>query len=202
MYKTCSHCKNHKLLDDFHKLKKGQFGKHSVCKDCRKIKRKNVTNIISDTLYCNLCNKILSIDNFYINNSSKSGHQSYCIDCQKNIIASSKSKIDNFSKIILEKFRKKNKDIIINLNVNDIINQFNKQKGLCYITKHKMTHKVDNKQRTDNIWNFSIYVEQNNLKEINKVHIHLVVNLIYTIKYLYKLDHNSILKIYKEISPE
>lgn len=201
MYKTCSHCKNHKLLDDFHKLKMGQFGRHSECKDCRKIKRKNITSVISNTLCCNLCNKRQPTDKFYINNSSKSGHQSYCIDCQKTIIASSKSKINNFSKIILEKFKKKNKEIKITLSEADIINQFNKQKGLCHITNHNMTHEVDIKQRTDNIWNYSIYIERNNLKEITKSDIHLVVNLIYTIKNLYKLDHNSILKIYKEISP-
>ena len=200
MYKTCCHCKNHKLLDDFHKLKLGQFGRHSVCKDCRKIKRKSMISIISDTLCCNLCNKRQSIDKFYINNGSKSGHQSYCIECQKTLIASSKSKIENFSKIILEKFKKKNKDIKVILNVSDIINQFNKQNGLCHITKHTMTHNVDIKQRTDNIWNFSVYVENNELKEITNLDIYLVVNLIYTIKNLYKLDHKSILKIYKELT--
>ena len=39
MYKTCSQCKKHQVLEDFHKLKKGLFGRHSICKICRKNSR-------------------------------------------------------------------------------------------------------------------------------------------------------------------
>ena len=35
MYKTCSNCEINKTIDNFHKLKQGQFGRHSICKLCR-----------------------------------------------------------------------------------------------------------------------------------------------------------------------
>ena len=64
-----------------------------------------------------------------------------------------------------------------------------------------MTHIVDLKQRTDNIWNLSIMCNKNNLNEINKDDIILVCNLIYSTKKLYKLNENEIQTIYKNILP-
>ena len=40
MYKTCSKCDTHKNINQFHKLKLGKFGVHSICKQCRSLSRK------------------------------------------------------------------------------------------------------------------------------------------------------------------
>ena len=48
---------------------------------------------------------------------------------------------------------------MINIDYKDIVNKFNEQRGLCYITTHKMTHISDEIQRTDNIWNMSIFTK-------------------------------------------
>ena len=59
------------------------------------------------------------------------------------------SKLENYIKIILKKFKKKFKKKKITLTSQDIINKYNDQYGYCSITKHKMTHMVDKKGRTD-----------------------------------------------------
>ena len=61
-----------------------------------------------------------------------------------------------------------------------------------------MTHKSDIKQRTDNIWNFSIYVEDD-LNVINYNNFNLVVNLIYSIKEMYKLSNKDTFNLYNSL---
>ena len=99
MFKNCSKCKSHKKLKYFHNSKKGYLGKYSICKECRKINYKiNKTKIIlnySKKIKCNKCNIIKDTSNFYRNNNSKTGLQSYCKICQKDTIAKSMSKLEN-----------------------------------------------------------------------------------------------------------
>lgn len=38
--KTCVTCLKEKMLDDFHALKDGKYGRHSKCKQCRNMQRK------------------------------------------------------------------------------------------------------------------------------------------------------------------
>lgn len=189
MYKTCSKCDTHKNISQFHKLKSGKFGVHSICKQCRSISRKRYNyEIINKEKVCKLCNLPKK---FYKNKSSKDGLQTYCIDCQKKKISKSKSKLENFCKIILEKFKKKHKNIKINITISDLIKKYKEQNGKCFITKHSLTHEVDIKQRTDNIWNLSII---HNSNEVNYETFNLGIHLIYTLKNLYQID--DILKVY------
>ena len=125
---------------------------------------------------------------------NKNGLQNICKLCQKEKISFSMSKINNYSKIILKKFKKKNKNIKLNIDYNDVINKFNDQKGLCHVTNHKLENKVDIKQRTDNIWNLSII---HNSNEVNYETFNLGIHLIYTLKNLYQID--DILKVYEKI---
>jgi hypothetical protein len=202
MYKVCSKCNKHKDLNNFHKLQKGLFGKHSICKECRKAIRllkkesnKKSTNI---DLICSCCSKQKHCSEFYINRSSNYGYQSYCKNCQKKKISESMSKLENYIKIILKKFKKKFKKKKITLTSQDIINKYNDQCGYCSITKHKMTHNTDIHQRTDNIWNMSIYADSEE-KEINKRNFKLVIHFVYTAQNLYKMTNEQILNLYKNI---
>ncbi len=205
MYKYCSNCKNFTSLNDFHKLKNGKFGKNSVCKLCRKniSKDKNYTFDILKNYNCPNCNTIKNAKDFYKNKKNLNGLQSICKTCQKLRIANSMSKLKNYSKVILKKFINKNKSLKINLNYEDLIKKFKEQNGLCVLTKHKLEHKVDLKQRTDNIWNFSIYINNNLNKNIINYHdFNLIINLIYTMQNLYKINIQKSLQIYKELKNE
>tara|TARA_B100000586_G_scaffold249021_1_gene206747 strand:+ start:1403 stop:2026 length:624 start_codon:yes stop_codon:yes gene_type:complete len=202
MYKTCSQCKKHQVLEDFHKLKKGLFGRHSICKICRKNSRivKKNSFIMKKDIYlvCSKCNEKKPCSDFYINRSSNLGYQSCCKNCQKIVIAKSMSKIENYSKIILKKFIKKHKKKKINITFNDIVNKYNRQCGICAITKHKMTHTTDIHQRTDNIWNMSIY-SLSKTDVINVNNFQLVIHFVYTAKDLYKLETDKIIDLYKNL---
>ena len=52
-----------------------------------------------------------------------------------------------------------------------------------------MTHKSDTKQRTDNIWNMSIYIDDK-CDIVNYKDFHLVIHLIYTIQKMYNLSND------------
>jgi len=204
MYKVCNNCRKNKELEEFHRQFNGILGRISICKECRKDKQNNTTFIRKTIIKCNLCKIEKKYTDFYVNNSSKTGRQSYCKECHKKKISESKSKLENYCKIIFDKFCNKNKDKIININYLDIINKYNDQKGLCAITNHRMEHFTDIKQRTDQIWNISIYISSNNNNSnsknqiINYPDFKLVINLMYTIQNLYNLKHDQIIDIYEK----
>jgi superfamily II helicase len=205
MFKVCSRCERNKKVEHFHKLKKGLFGYNSICKICRSQHRiENINNKKDmrrhiNTIICNDCNIEKNKNNFYKNNSSKTGYQIYCKVCQKKKISESKSKLENYVKIILDRFIKKNKNLEVTITEHDIINKYYEQNKKCIITNHVMDHSVDTRQRTDNIWNLSIYVDDN-IYTVNKDNFNLVVHLIYTIKHLYNLDRQEILEAYNNMT--
>ena len=205
MYKVCSKCNKHKDLNNFHKLQKGLFGRHSICKECRKVLRllKKAGNKKREDIYlrCSGCNKQKHCSEFYVNRSSNYGYQSYCKICQKEKISESMSKLENYVKIILKKFKKKFKKKKVILTNEDIIYKYNEQCGYCSLTKHKMTHTTDIHQRTDNIWNMSIYADSDE-KEINKRNFELVIHFVYTAQNLYKMNKAQILNLYKNLSQD
>lgn len=197
MIKSCNKCYIAKELNEFHILKNGLYGRNSICKSCRSKsqKIKNITFIKEKQ--CVKCNLIKSNVNFYINKYSNDGLQSYCKECHKIKISESNSKFDKFSNLMLKKFKLKHKNININLTLHDIKRKYDEQRGLCYISEKELTHVCDIKQRTDNVWNMSIYIDDNK-KEINYNDFNLVIHLIYTIKELYKATNLDIKSIYQK----
>ncbi|VVU95773.1 hypothetical protein CPAV1605_1529 [seawater metagenome] len=196
MYKACTYCNKSKSLDEFHILKTGFLGRNSVCKDCRKEKRKTIeANYQLDYYICNICKKQKDLTQFYKKKNSKLGIQSYCKICQKKQIAKSKSKIENFAKLLLKKVKRKNKDTMFLITEDDIIRKFNQQKEKCKITNHQLQHNIDIKQRSDNVWNMSIDFNSQK-KKINYNDFSLVINLIYSIKNMYNLNNKEILDLY------
>jgi len=204
MFKTCTDCNIHLSLDNYHILSIGKYNRHPVCKSCRKLKYLNKKNNIIydellDKLTCNFCEKLKHVSEFYKNTANNSKCQNFCKVCKKKNIVDSMSKNDNFIKIILKKFINKNKNKKINLDVQTIKTLLTEQKGLCAITGHQMTHIVDMKQRTDNIWNIAIMPKNNYLDQIDKDNILLVCNLVYSTKKMYKLDENQLKNLYRNI---
>ena len=65
MFKTCNRCKENKTLECFHVLKRGKYGRNSICIECRK-KKKSESNYENITeIKCNLCKEIKSNYLFY-----------------------------------------------------------------------------------------------------------------------------------------
>lgn len=198
MFKTCNRCKEFKSIDEFHVLKRGKYGRNSICIDCRK-KRKSETFYENEiNIICSNCNTNKSSKFFYKNVSSKNGYQTYCKECQKKSISQSGSKLNNFINIIFKRFMSKYKDKQIIFNQNDILKKYNEQQGKCKITGHEMSHVIDNKQRIDNIWNISILID-NDKTEYDYDDFSLVINMVYSVKKIYKLDGNNILKVYNDL---
>lgn len=201
MNKICNNCRKRLTLDNFHKKPGGKFGYNSICKICRKNKRLEgpKRKKIPELVRCANCKELKTINKFYRKSSSVSGYQSYCKKCQRSKIKISKSKIENYSKIVLKKFGNLNKEVKINISYLDILNRFRIQDGKCQISKHELEHESDMKGRTDNIWNFSILPKEN-VKEINSSDdFILVINLIYSIQKIYKYPTTKILEIYREL---
>jgi len=142
------------------------------------------------------------VNEFYKRSLSQRGYQSTCKVCQKEQIAISMSKIENFMKILLINFIKKHKKKLIYITKEDLLNIYRIQEGLCYITRHQLETRVDIKQRVDNIWNISILIntvnEDNNKITMND--IHLVSNLVYSMKKMYNLSDDRLKELYKNIN--
>ena len=192
MEKYCNKCNKYKKLDEYHKHKKGKFGCYPICKLCRKGER---SNNVDDNKECKCCNKLMDKSNFYKNSSSKSGLASNCKECYLKNRSESQSRLKNYVKIILAKFKKKNK---VNFTEMDIIRCYNVQEKKCYISNHNMLHIVDIKGRTDNIFNMTI-IPINEKEVLDISDVKLVINLFYSVGKKYNLNSDKILDIYKEL---
>ncbi len=197
MEKYCRNCKGYKKFTDFHKHKKGQFGLYPICKSCRKSKP-IINSLTISNKECKTCNKKFSIDNFYKNRCNKDGFQNNCKECYLEKRSISKSKLSSYLKILLHKFKNKNK-LKINFNELDLENLYNCQNKKCFITNHRMTHYVDTKGRIDNIYNISI-IRINEKKELKIKDIKLAINLFYSVGLQYNMDSTNILNLYKELT--
>lgn len=195
MEKYCKNCKKYKNFNQYHRHRNGQFGLYPVCKECRKIKYHNKINLNVEKSKCKDCNQILDIDNFYKNKNSKNGHTSRCKNCYLDNRSKNQSKIENYMKIILDKFNKKHKT---NINPLELVRLYRRQENKCFISKHEMTHIIDKKGRTDNIFNASIIpIKQKKIYQINDVK--LAINLFYSVSKKYKMDFDKVHQIYKEL---
>lgn len=91
--KSCSSCSQVLTSDNFHKKPDSLDGLHTECRSCKKIKRleKKEQNLKSDIMLkspyynkiCNICNISKSHKDFYIQNYSKDGIGTICINCEK-----------------------------------------------------------------------------------------------------------------------
>lgn len=90
---SCSHCREVKSLDDFHKAKGGRNGRHRQCKDCRSdlgkaerlergTKQAERMRLFGMGLQkCSICNEVLKLDSFYRYSKSTTGRKGQCIEC-------------------------------------------------------------------------------------------------------------------------
>lgn len=183
LYKECSKCNKGLSLDHFHNCKIGKYGKHSICKECRKIKKEQIIHI-TDYKLCPKCNIRKGIIDFYESNLS------YCKECHKYAISQSLSKLEPYLNMLYKKFVKKHNKKQINFRIKSLIEKYKTVEGKCQISGIQMEHIVNSKQQFDNIWNISILyndIHKNN-DTIEIENIELVCHLAKTMKCLYKMN--------------
>lgn len=102
-------------------------------------------------------------ENFHKDCTSKDGLQSYCIDCKKQIAKTWGSTFDGFLTLLYKDLKhnckKRPKEIICNITINDIRELYIKQDGKCALTKRELTYtKIDrnNDNHIINRWNISV----------------------------------------------
>ena len=138
--KVCTKCKIMKSLDEYHNLKNGVYGKHSNCKLCRKIYRKDLSfkKPIKGKIKCEKCFLIKDVKEFYKDRSKSTGLQSYCIVCLKEKVYESSSKLENYLTYYISFLKNKHENF--DLNLDELLNIYHKQEKKCALTKELLTY--------------------------------------------------------------
>ena len=178
--KVCTKCKVMKPLDEYHNLKNGVYGKHSNCKICRKTYREELsfTKPLNGKLKCEKCNILKNVCDFYKDRSKSTGLQSYCINCQKEKVYESSSKLENYLTYYISFLKKQNKNF--NLELKDLLEIYEKQSRKCALTKELLTY-YNGKCLTQNKYEkkFNIKIQKINDNDgFNKDNIILIGNSI------------------------
>jgi len=205
MIKNCSVCKKEKSIDDFNNNKNYKDGKFPYCKSCRKEERKKNTyeRPTNGIKVCVGCNETKDISNFNSDCRNPSGLQTYCKLCAKGkskIWASSfEGHIKKIYNDIVQNCKKKSKDIKVEINIDDIKEQYEKQNGKCALSGLKMTYEVndDSEQHINNKLNISVDRIDSN-KNYSKDNIQLVCSIINRMKV--DLTTDKFFEICKEIA--
>ena len=182
--KYCSGCDQTKPRSEFHKNGKSVM---PTCKICRQEARKKENNPRKEgEKYCAGCNITHSTSEFHSDKMAPDGLQSYCKKHKEKLRLIYLSTFDGFTKNLFKDLRsnakKRNIDVFIKLQ--DIINLYNEQEGLCKITGMKMTNKCskrESKQHIINKWNISIDRVDSN-KDYTKDNIQLLSSIVNRIK--------------------
>lgn len=194
MSKVCNTCKELKPFEQYHINKNGRNGRHNVCKKCRSIStnKLNYERKTDGKKLCPKCNIVKVYIEFSRDRHSSDGCQTYCKDCQHQIMKKHCGQFNKYmKKIYNDMVRKaKNRDIDVIITVDYIEQLWNKQSGICALTGEKMTHTVysSREQKRRNLYNASIdridfkrgYTEDN---------VQLILSAINTIKWDIGIDH-------------
>lgn len=188
-------------LDDFSKLKKGKFGRHPYCKNCRSEHRKklNYPRKTEGLKYCSgeNCQKEKSVVEFDSQKSSLDGLQTYCKACRHLMSKEWASTLDGFLTKIFHDVKSNSKKKINKVNIeitfDDIKELYIKQKGKCAITGKQMTY-LDSQDKGN--YNVSISRIDPN-KDYTKNNIQLIGAIINRRKR--DLDENEFLLICDDI---
>lgn len=202
--KECRLCNINKSLNDFNKSNCGKFGYANECKECRQKHRKklNYPRIKEGIKLCNNCGIQQNIDKFNSDSKNSDGLRSTCKTCMINCVNKYGSTFDGFIKLLYKdlKHNAKNRNINVNITVEDIKKQFDIQVGLCALTKFKMTwtkFPINSPSHINNKFNISVdRIDSKKSYTINN--IQLVCAIANIIKY--NLSQNKLVEICKKIS--
>jgi hypothetical protein len=206
MGKTCTSCNETKSLDKFHKLKSGKYGRNAHCKVCRSKKRKELAKTLipveKDSKYCPKCKETKEISCFFLEKSMSDGHQTYCKDCSRVNYSKWCSSFDGFITKLYKDLQNnaERRNIEVNIEKNDIIKLYEKQKGLCALSGEKMTHICEpgtQRKNPKHIYNISVD-RVDPCKNYTVDNIQLVCNRINVIKW--DLDQDIFIDLCKKVA--
>ena len=203
--KVCSKCKFMRDLSMYHNLKTGVLGKHSNCKECRKIYRKDLSykKPLSGKIKCEQCNIIKSVLEFYKDRSKSTGLQAYCISCQKEKVYESSSKLNTYIKTQLSLLNNGSQEVSSiknDVSIKDIIEIYEYQNKECALTKELLTYyngKCLTKDKYEKKFNIKVQ-KKDNSKPYTKDNIILVGNVVS--KMINNMELNEFKRIVKFIS--
>jgi hypothetical protein len=147
--KICDTCKENLPLDKYHIAKTSRLGKHNICKQCRSnsIKKLNYAPRTEGEKLCagSICNgKMKPVSEFYKSKAYKDGLQVYCNICSCHNGKVCASTYDGFMTKLFNTLKNnclnRAKDLAINITIDNIKDQFTKQKGLCALTGKTLTY--------------------------------------------------------------
>lgn len=206
MEKQCIECGESKSLDEFHLLKKGIYGRNPRCKPCRSAKRKKISEtrepIKKENKQCPKCKEIKPIDGFNKDKSASDGRQTYCKPCGTKNLSKWGSSFNGYI-VKLFKDLKSNasrRNIAVEIDKEDIIELYKKQKGVCALSGDKMTHIYEpgtKKRNPKHIYNISVD-RIDPCKHYTVDNIQLVCNKINVIKW--DLDQDVFIELCKKVA--
>jgi len=148
--KTCTACYEIKGITEFYKKQDGKYGVASICKPCYNARVKAHTSTLNnerstEPKECTICHEIKHAKHFGSDIRKSDGLQSHCKACQNIYEKARRDKWspEQFLRYIYCQTRRnaKNRGIPFELELNDVMNFWNEQRGLCALTGIQMTHK-------------------------------------------------------------
>ncbi|RLI49685.1 hypothetical protein DRO61_04745 [Candidatus Bathyarchaeota archaeon] len=206
MEKQCIECKEVKSLEDFHLLKNGKYGRNPRCKPCRSTKRKEISEtrecIKKESKRCPGCKEVKEIIAFNKDMSASDGRQTYCKPCGTKNLSKWGSSFNGYIVKLFKdlKSNARRRNIKIEIDKEDIIQLYEKQKGLCALSGEKMTHKREagtQRKNPNHIYNISVdRINPRNHYTVDN--IQLVCNRMNTIKW--DLDQDLFIDLCKKVA--
>jgi hypothetical protein len=202
--KECRLCEETKLIDNFNKSICGRFGYANECKDCRKEARKqlNYLRITKGIKLCNKCGLKKDVREFNSDCKNYDGLRSTCKNCSIECVYEYGSTFDGFIKMLYNDLKQnaKNRNIKVEITIDDIKRLYEKQTGLCALSMFRMTY---NKQPNDSLTHINnklnISVDRiDSSKNYIINNIQLVCAIVNIIKY--NLNTDEFIDICKKIS--
>jgi len=187
--KSCRLCEIVQPKENFNKSIGVKDGLANECKQCRHNHRASLKFERQEdgTKYCNTCKINKDVLNFSGNCKNSDGLESSCKPCRVEYVLTRASTFDGFLKTLFNDLKRnaKTRNIQINITLQDIINKYNEQAGLCNLTLYKMTYcRLNINNITTHIKNyFNISVDRiDSAKPYTKDNIQLVCSIINLLK--------------------
>lgn len=161
--KFCKGCKVDFPKSCFDKHSSTSDKLHPKCKGCRKKERRakgnNLRPALGTIVTCAVCKEDMDESFFHSDKYKFNGLQSRCKICTEKVQSKSYSQLPQFISVLFKDTKKnaKTRGIKVEVTKEDILNIYEKQKGICAITGRKLTSiKNAGEGRNRNLNNISI----------------------------------------------
>ena len=152
--KTCTTCNIEKDIAEFHKNKTGKYGVKSICKPCNIARSKAHQSTLNnkrstEPKKCSKCHEIKDAEHFSSKKVNSDGLFSQCRACENIRTKALRDKwtLEQFLRNTINVSRrgakrrtKGQRDVPFDLDLDDLMNLWNEQRGLCNMSGVQLTH--------------------------------------------------------------